>query len=80
MLEGFLDSDSFVSRTRLSAFHAMSVGSFIDRQTEECLAVSDPARFRSELLLHPLLDFKVCVKGGAWSEIVTTWASMRARS
>ena len=65
MLEGSLDGHSLVRRTRLSAFDVPSVGSGIDRQAVEFLAVSDPARFpcEPELLLHPFLDFKVSGKG-----------------
>jgi len=81
MLEGLFYGDSFVSPTRLSAFDFSSVGSCIDRQTIEFLAVSDLVRFRSkpELLLHPLLDFKVCGSGAHGSEIII-WASIRAMS
>jgi hypothetical protein len=81
MLEGLLDGDSFVSRTQLSAFDFSSVGSGIDRQTIELLAMSiqHVSGVNPNCAPPSFLDFKVFGKGAHGSEIVT-WASIRAMS
>ena len=82
MLESLFDGNSFLRRARFSAFDVSSIGSSIDRQTVEFFAMGDPASFRSktELLLHPSLDFQVGCKGAHGGRVSSRLLFRQGRS